>query len=153
MCIGDIEPADVLAILRRIESREALNYISKIRQRIGAIFRYAVAIGVIKYNPIPDLREATTVYKVKHFAALKIEDLAPVLRTLQQDHSEILKKAIMFTLLTFVRSGEVRGARWSEIHWEAKEWHIPTERMKMKRPHIVPLSTQVLTLLGSVDIA
>ena len=147
MCISDIEPTDVLAILRRIESREALNYISKIRQRIGAIFRYAVAIGVIKYNPIPDLREATTVYKVKHFAALKIEDLAPFLRTLQQDPSEILKKAILFTLLTFVRSGEVRGARWSEIHWESKEWHIPAERMKMKRPHVVPLSTQVLRLL------
>lgn len=84
--------------------------------------------------------------------ALALADLPAFLNDLDNYSSEILKRAIRFTLLTFVRTAEVRGGRWSEIDWQAKEWHIPSERMKMGEPHIVPLSDQALELLEGLKV-
>lgn len=147
MPITDIGATDVLAVLRRKESDGALHYVAKLRQRIGAVFRYAVATGKVRYNPVPDLIGATEVHKSTPRRALSLTDLPAFLNDLDNYNSQILKRALRFTLLTFVRTAEVRGGRWSEIDWQAKEWHIPGERMKMGEPHIVPLSDQALALL------
>jgi len=146
--IATIEPPDVLAVCRRIEARIGpCEYAARIRQFIGAVFRFAIATGRAKYNPAPDLIGALKVYKQSHHRALSNGDLPRFLSDLEEDSSEIIRRAVKFTLLTFVRTGEVRGALWSEIDWEGKAWNIPGERMKMKIPHIVPLSHQALDLL------
>lgn len=80
-------------------------------------------------------------------------ELPDFLSKLEKYDGEIQTKlALKFLILTFVRSGEVRGAKWSEINFEKKEWRIPAERMKMRDPHIVPLSSQAITILKELYI-
>lgn len=141
---------DILTTVRRVEARGALDKAAKVKQRIGAVFRYAVATGRVKYNPVPDLMGALKSKPVKHYLALKPSELPDFLRDLAGYHSEVMRRAIQFTLLTLARTGSVRMAQWSEIDWEAREWRIPAEHMKMKIAHVIPLSTQALALLESL---
>ncbi|MEN9433567.1 MAG: hypothetical protein RLZZ422_1156 [Pseudomonadota bacterium] len=138
---------DVLQVVRRVEARGALDKASKVKQRIGAVFRYAVATGRVKYNPVPDLAGALQPKPVSHFKALTPASLPDFLKDLAAYKSEIMRSAVQFTLLTLSRSGSVRMAQWSEIDWEAKEWRIPSEHMKMGVAHAIPLATQALNLL------
>ncbi|EIJ35713.1 tyrosine-type recombinase/integrase [Thiothrix nivea] len=146
--IDDLEAPDVLAILRRIEGRGTLPQAQKVRQRINAVFRFAVIVGYIKGNPLPEnMKGAIKAYKQKHFKALTVDDLPEFLRDLAAYRSEVLRRAVEFTLLTFARTGSVRMAEWQEIDWENALWRIPAEHMKMEEPHIIPLSKQALKLL------
>jgi integrase len=145
--ITELEPPDILDVCRLIESRGAYEYAGRIKQFIGAVYRFAISTGKARHNPVSDLRGALKAYKQQHHAALSNADLPQFFRDLEADKSMVLKLAIRFTLLTFVRTEEVRGAQWSEIDWEKAVWNIPGERMKMKLPHTVPLSRQALDLL------
>lgn len=146
--IDDLEAPDIMAVLRRVEGRGTLPQAEKVRQRINAVFRFAVIAGYIKGNPLPEnMRGALKAYKKQHFNALTVEELHEFLRDLSAYRSEVLRRAVQFTLLTFARTGSVRMAEWQEIDWENALWRIPAEHMKMEQPHIIPLSTQALKLL------
>jgi integrase len=145
--ITELEPPDILDVCRLIESRGAFESANRIKQYIAAVYRYAIVTGKARHNPASDLRGALKAYKQQHLAALSNADLPQFFRDLDADKSMVLKLAIRFTLLTFVRTEEVRGAQWSEIGWDKAVWNIPGERMKMKLPHTVPLSRQALDLL------
>lgn len=148
--VDSISPPEILKILRAVESRGSLEIAKKVLQRINAIFRYSIQTGRATYNPAADMKGALKTKTVNHHPALFDQELAKLLKDITSNQSihTTTKLALHFTALTACRSGEVRNAVWSEINIEDKEWHIPAERMKMKRPHIVPLSTQAIAVLN-----
>jgi integrase len=146
-----LTPPDVLAVIRRVESRGALEIASRVLGRCNNIFKYAVQTGKATFNPASELSGTIETRKVTHMTALKREELPDFLEAL--DHYEgsiITKLAIQFILLTFVRTNELRYAQWAEFNLERKEWVIPAKRMKMKREHVVPLSDQAIQLLETL---
>ena len=146
--IAEISAPEVLAMLRVIEGKGTLDTARRVMQMCGQIFMYAIATGRVERNPVPDLRGALKTPVVKHHSFLQAADLPPFLRKLDSyDGSSQTKLALRLLLFTFVRTNELRGAKWSEIDWDKSEWRIPAQRMKMKELHIVPLSRQVVEIL------
>jgi integrase len=143
-----IDAPELLAVLRKIESRGAHETRMRAQQRAGAVFRYAVATGRAERDPSTDLRGAFTAPRVTHHAAVSQKELPDMLNKIDgYDGEPITKLALKLLMLTFVRTGELRGAEWSEIDTDAAEWRIPAERMKMREPHVVPLSKQALAVV------
>ncbi len=150
MAMKDITPKTLLAALRKVETRGAYEVAKRLLQTCAQVFYYAVRTEVCTNNPALALKGVLKTRPVKHFAALDAKELPEFLSILEQNRARLFPQtslAIRFMLLTFARTGETINAKWSEINWEAKEWHIPAERMKMRRPHIVPLSRQSLAIL------
>ncbi len=147
--IGEIKAPALLAMLRRIESRGALETAHRVRTICGQIFRYAVATGRAERDPAADLKGALPPYKKGHLAAItNPKEVAPLLRAIDGfQGSFVVKSALLLSPLFFVRPGELRQAEWAEIDFETSTWNIPAERMKMKVAHIVPLSSQALAVL------
>ncbi|HEK0449254.1 TPA: tyrosine-type recombinase/integrase [Proteus mirabilis] len=149
--IAEIKPLELLEALRKMEKRGALEKMRKVRQRCGEVFRYAIITGRAEYNPAPDLASALTPPKKQHFPFLTTEELPYFLKDLAgYTGSIITKTATKIILLTAVRTQELRFARWQDIDLEKGIWEIPAEVMKMKRPHVVPLSKQVIELFNSL---
>ncbi|UAN41049.1 tyrosine-type recombinase/integrase [Enterobacter sp. JBIWA008] len=149
--IAEIKPMELLETLRRLEKRGALEKMRKVRQRCGEVFRYAIVTGRAEYNPAPDLATALATPKKTHFPFLTAEELPYFIRDLAgYTGSVITKTATQIIMLTGVRTQELRFARWQDIDFEKRLWEIPPEVMKMKRPHIVPLSEQVVELFQSL---
>lgn len=116
--------------------------------QIGAVDQ--MRFGIV--DPTGDLRGALKAVKTKNHAFLREAELPEYMAKLKAYDGNILTKcALRFLLLTFVRSGELRGARWEEINFDKAEWRIPAERMKMKEQHIVPLSIQAIEVLREVQ--
>ncbi len=147
--IDSISPPEILKILRKIESRGSLEIARKVLQRMNAVFRYAIQTGLATYNPAADMQGVLKSKPVEHLPAVFDKNLGQLLRDINasQRIHVTTKLALQFTALTACRSGEVRGAQWSEINLEEKIWEIPAERMKMRRPHIVPLSKQAVAVI------
>jgi integrase len=147
--IADITPPELLSVIRRTESRGARDTAHRVLQTCGQIFRYAVATGRAPRDPSFDLRGALSPVKGSHFAAVtEPKAIGPLLRALYDYQGNIETRcALRLAPLVFVRPGELRKAEWSEIDWETANWNIPAERMKMKEPHLVPLSRQVIDIL------
>ncbi len=145
--IAEIAPPEMLTALRAIESRGAHDLAHRVQQVCGQIFTYAIVTGRAERNPVNDLRGALTPTVKKHNAYLKADELPKFLHKLDGYDGLQTKLAVKFLLLTFVRTGEMRGAKWSEIDFKKAEWRIPAERMKMRDPHIVPLSKQAIAVL------
>ncbi|HAS8350120.1 TPA: DUF4102 domain-containing protein [Vibrio vulnificus] len=149
--IAEIKPLELLETLRRMEKRGALEKMRKVRQRCGEVYRYAIITGRAEYNPAPDLATALTPPTKQHFPFLTTEELPYFLKDLAgYTGSIITKTATKIILLTAVRTQELRFARWQDIDLEKGIWEIPAEVMKMKRPHVVPLSKQVIALFNSL---
>jgi integrase len=153
--IASITASDILQILFKVERRGANTFAHLIRQWVSAIFRYAIVTQRAQTDPAAPLRGAIVRNKVRHSKALSREELTAFLKRLENykgDPATIFGFRIM--LLTFVRTIELRAARWTEFNIEKAEWRIPAARMKMREEHIVPLSRQVMTLLeGLHDIS
>jgi integrase len=150
--IADITPPEVLAMLRLTEGKGALDLARRLMQMCAQIFMYAIATGRAERNPVSDLRGALKTPVVKHRAYLKEAELPAYLKKLEAyDGHPQTKLALRLLLLTFVRTIELRAAQWTEINWDKAEWRIPAERMKMKEEHIVPLSTQAVTVLRELQ--
>lgn len=147
--ILEITAPDILRILRRKESRGALEMAHRLRGLCGEVFRYAVATGRADRDPTGDLRGALPPSQTKHFAAITDpKDVGPLLRAIDgYEGSSIVKWALQLAPLVFVRPGELRQAEWSEIDFDNATWTIPAERMKMRQPHLVPLSEQAIAIL------
>ena len=150
--IAEIKPMELLEALRKMEKRGALEKMRKVRQRCGEVFRYAIVTGRADYNPAPDLASALATPKKVHFPFLTANELPHFLNDLAgYTGSIITKTATQIIMLTGVRTQELRFARWEDIDFETKLWEIPAEVMKMKRPHIVPLSEQVIMLFKQLE--
>jgi integrase len=150
--ITDINPPDVLAMARIVEGKGNLETARRVMQMCGQIFSYAIATGRAERNPVPDLRGALKTPITKHYSFLKADELTVFLKKLEAyDGSLQTKLALRLLLLTFVRTNELRGAKWTEIDWDKAEWRIPAERMKMRELHIVPLSKQSIATLRELE--
>lgn len=161
--VADLKTRDMLAPLKAAERRDTLETASRLRQYMAGIMRMAVQHGVIDTNPASDLLGATATRKTAHRPALPLERLPELLGRLDAYSGRPLTRlAVQLTLLVFIRSSELRFARWEEIDFERALWTIPGERQaiegvkhstrgaKMATPHLVPLSRQALALLAEV---
>ncbi|RPH48778.1 MAG: DUF4102 domain-containing protein [Desulfobacteraceae bacterium] len=147
--ISEIKPIDLLHVLKKVESRGALESAHRIRTIAGQVFRYAVATGRAERDPSVDLKGALPQPHEKHHAAItKPEDVAPLLRAIDgyQGHF-VVKCALKLAPLFFVRPGELRNAEWTEINLDEATWNIPKHKMKMKQEHLVPLCRQAVEIL------
>ena len=154
MPIADIRARHVTAVVRKIEARGVGETAARVLQRISAVFRFAVREEWIDTNPTLDVRadEVLKPRQVIHRAALPESELPEFLARLDDYNAETTTAhALRLLLLTAVRPGELRGARWSEIDLEAARWRIPAERMKMRAEHLVPLSRQAVEVLRAVE--
>ena len=145
--VNKITAPDLLAFLRTIESKGTLFTAHRLHQTIGQILRYAIVTGRAERDVSADLRGALPPAKTQGYAHLKENELPELLQRIEKYDGDIQTKiGLKLLLLTFVRTIELRGAKWEEINFDKAEWRIPAERMKMREIHIVPLSEQVLRL-------
>lgn len=151
--IKDLAAPDLLATVRRVESRGALELAHRIREYSGQVFRYAVATGRAERDPSGDLKGALPPVKSKHHASVtdpkQIGDLMRAINGFTG--SFITKCALQLAPLVFVRPGELRHAEWAEIDLDAAEWRIPSHKMKMQDRHIVPLSKQAVEIMRALQ--
>jgi len=147
--VGEIEAPELLAVLRRIESRGAIETAHRTRATCGQVFQYAIATGRAKQDISAFLRKALAPVRSAHFASIKEpKAIGGLLRAIADYRGSFVTKcALQLAPLVFVRPGELRAAEWSEIDFDLAEWRIRAERMKMGEQHIVPLSTQALAIL------
>lgn len=141
--------ADILKPLRRIETKKANETARRCLQIVSLVLRYAVASNRADDDPCHNLRGALNPVEVEHHAAITDPaEVGALLRAIDDyKGSMIVKCALRLAPLVFVRPGELRKAEWSEINFLRAQWEISGEKMKMKQPHIVPLSTQALAIL------
>ncbi len=148
--IADITAPQLLAMAKRIEARGALDIARRAWQTCGQVFEYALAHGVIERNPSKDVRpgSALKAREKTHYARIDAKDLPELLRKVEGYPGQPRTRfALKLMALTFVRTGELIAAHWSEFDLDAAEWRIPAKRMKMRTPHIVPLSRQAVDVL------
>ena len=147
--INEIKAPELLAVLRRVESRGALESAHRIRTIAGQVFRYAVATGRAERDCSGDLKGALPQPGEKHHAAITDpKEVAPLLRVIDgyQGHF-VVKCALRLAPMFFVRPGELRAAEWAEIDLDEAVWNIPAHKMKMKQAHMVPLCHQAVSIL------
>jgi integrase len=150
--ITEISTPALLAMARKMEVQGTIETAHKVMNSCSQVFRYAIASGRCERNPVTDLRGALKPKPApKHMSALSAKELPDLLRKMDIYGSEggemQTQYALQLLALTFVRTGELREAAWSEFDLENAEWRIPAERMKMKAPHVVPLSKQALEII------
>ena len=149
--ITTITPLEILDIAHRIENRGAGDMARRAIGQIGQVFTYAMRLGIVTYNPTYKLSQALTPRQQKNFARITINQLPQLLSDIDSYKGDPLTKLGFYLLAyTFVRTNELRFMQWNEVDWQGKLWRIPAERMKMNRPHIVPLAPQVLDILKQV---
>jgi integrase len=149
--IADITAPEVLTVVRRIESRGALETAHRALGNCGQVFRYAVATGRVKHDPSGDLRGALPPVKSEHFAATTDpKRVADILRAMDGYEGTLtVRCALRLAPLVFVRPGELRKAEWADIDLNAAEWRYTVT--KTNTPHIVPLSRQSLEILRELQ--
>lgn len=151
--ITELTAPMLLTVIKKIESRGALDIAKRALTTCGQIMRYAVAHGLAERNPAGDIKPSDVLKpanKTNH-ARLSEKELPELLRKIDgYDGQPLTRFALQLMALTFVRTSELIGARWDEIDSDKKEWRIPAERMKMKTLHIVPLSDQAISILTEI---
>jgi integrase len=147
--IASITAPELLTTLRRIEERGAVETAHRALQNCGQIFRYAIVTGRAERDPTPALRGALAPVKQSHYPAITDPKAIGALLRAMDDYQGTLitRSALRLAPLVFVRPGELRKAEWTEIDLDAAQWNIPAARMKMREPHLVPLSTQAVAIL------
>ena len=146
--IRNVKSADILEIMKTMEARGAETYAMHLRQWCSSIFRYAVVTLRAEGDPAAALKGAIIRPKINHCRAMDRADIRDFLRRLEGYGGNLTTVIILRLLMyLFVRTVELRKARWGEIDLGAAEWMIPAERMKMRRAHLVPLPTQAVELL------
>lgn len=145
--IAEITAPELLAVLRKMEKRGAVETAHRARGIAGMVFRYAIATGRAERNPAADLAGALESPQSEHFASLtEPAQVAPLLRALwDYDGSAVVRAALKLAPLTFARPGELRAARWADIDLDAREWRYTAT--KTGTAHIVPLATQAVEIL------
>jgi integrase len=151
--ISDLKAPEILACLRRVEQRGAVETAHRALQNCGQVFRYAIATGRAERDVAADLRGALPPVKQTHRAAItEPKAIGELMRAIDgYSGSLVTVCAMKLAPLVFLRPGELRQAQWSEIDLDRAEWNIPAERMKMREPHLVPLSTQAVAILREIQ--
>ena len=158
--IGEIEAIELLAVIRLVEERGALEAAHRVFTTAGQIWRYAVATGRAKRDVTPDIRGALKPHRGKHFAAItepvKLGGLIRAIRAYQG--GPIVRTALQLAPMLFQRPGELRGMAWAELDLDAALWTVPAMRMKRTKdgkengePHLVPLPAQAVALLRQLQ--
>ena len=147
--IARITRPDLVELVRKVEARGTLNAAGKIRQWLHQIFRYGLAKGAVESNPATDLDVVAAPAKAaRHHPHIPMAELPELLEKLETAKLHTMTRhAIRLLTLTAVRPGELRAAPWAEFDLEAATWTIPKERMKARRPHVVPLPRQAVAIL------
>lgn len=148
--IADVRPADLRRVVKKVEATGAGETAGRVFQRLRAVFRYALAHELLESDPTYSLRpsEILKPRKVTHRAALSEREAPAFLRKLRAYEGDpTTSAALELLVLTAVRPGELRGARWEEFELEKALWRIPAERMKMETEHLVPLSSQAIATI------
>jgi integrase len=147
--VGGITAKELLCLLREIEERGTYETAKRLRSTCGMVFRYAIATGRAEHDPSADLRGALTTHRVTHRAAIvEPADIGALLRAIDGfDGQPTTHAALRLAPHVFVRPGELRHAEWSELDLDVAIWSIPASKMKMRRPHRVPLSQQSLVII------
>ncbi|HME41535.1 MAG TPA: integrase arm-type DNA-binding domain-containing protein [Syntrophorhabdales bacterium] len=147
--INEIKAPELLAVLRRVESRGALETAHRVRSIAGQVLRYGVSTGRCERDCSGDLKGALPQPTEKHHAAIiEPKEVAPLLRAIDgYEGGFVVKCALRLAPLFFVRPGELRHAEWTEIDFDNAVWNLPADKMKMNQPHIVPLCTQAIDIL------
>lgn len=161
--IAELKTRDLLIPIKAVEMSGRLEVAARLQQRTTAIMRFAVQSGLIDYNPAQEIAGAVATAKRQHRAALELNRIPELLHRIDSYTGRPLTRlAVELTLLVFIRSSELRFARWSEVDFETSMWTIPGEReplegvkhshrgSKMRTPHLVPLSRQALTILEKI---
>ncbi|MCF5025119.1 tyrosine-type recombinase/integrase [Pseudomonas lurida] len=150
--IDSIKRSDVISLIRRIEKRGSIVTAVKVRQRMGQVFSYAIATGLIEANPTAEMHAVTEKgAQNRPHPFLPFSEISKTIATIQQCVSgHQLRSAIMLMIYTASRPGEVRHAEWSEFDLDAATWTTPAAKMKARREHAVPLPTQAVELLRSM---
>jgi integrase len=154
MPISTIGPCDVLdKVVRKVEARGAIDTAHRLKQLCGQVFRYAVVTGLAERDVTVDLREALVTKTQKHHAAItEPKQVGDLMRSIfAYTGHPCTVAALKLTPLVFVRPGELRTMEWAELDLDGEEWRIPGSKMKMKVEHVVPLCTQAVELLRSVQ--
>ncbi|MDG1096231.1 MAG: site-specific integrase [Methylophilaceae bacterium] len=156
--INEIEAHEVVETIKAIAQRGALDIAKRSHQMMGQVFRYAIAHNKeIKAtrNPANDIKPSDIIESShkQNYARVELKELPAFLRALDASNSQALTRlAVKLMGLTFVRTSELINAKWDEFDLDEKQWRIPAERMKMKTPHIVPLSMQALQTLKDLQL-
>jgi integrase len=147
--VSDISAKDLLTLLGQIEGRGIYETAKRLRSTCGMVFRYAIATGRAGRDPSADLRGALTTHQVIHRSAIvEPTDIGALLRAIDGfDGQPTTRAALRLAPHVFVRPGELRQAEWREFDFDAAVWTIPAQKMKMRRPHRVPLSRQTLDIM------
>ncbi|WP_065650241.1 tyrosine-type recombinase/integrase [Pantoea eucrina] len=161
--ITELKTRELLIPIKAVEMSGRLEVAARLQQRTTAIMRFAVQSGLIDYNPAQEIAGAVATAKRQHRAALELNRIPELLHRLDSYTGRPLTRlAVELTLLVFIRSSELRFARWSEVDFDTAMWTIPGEReplkgvkhshrgSKMRTPHLVPLSRQALTILEKI---
>ena len=150
--IAEIKPLELLTALRPVEAQGALETVHRLLQICGSVFRYAVATGKVERAITSDLRGALTPRKVRHHSTItEPRKVGALLRAIDSYQGQFtVACALKLAPLVFVRPSELRCAEWGEFNFDAAEWRIPAERMKMRVQHIVPLAKQTLDILNAL---
>jgi integrase len=146
-----IKPQELLEVIREIENRGSLEVAHRVMQVVGQVFRYAVSSGRAEHDITADLKGALLPVKENHYAYFSEREFKEFLKRIDTLKMNLQTKlAFKLLVLTFVRSGELRGTKRNEFDLKKKEWRIPADRMKMKEQHIVPLSRQAINTLEEI---
>jgi integrase len=151
--VAEINARDLLALLREIEGRGLYETAQRLRSTCGMVFRYAIATGRAERDPSMDLRGALTAPQVNHRATIvDPKGIGALLRAIDGfDGQPTTRAALRLAAYVFVRPGELRHAEWKEFDLQNAVWSIPAEKMKMRRPHRVPLARQSLAILRELQ--
>jgi integrase len=153
--VDQIEAPELVKMAKAIQARGALDIAKRALQTSGQVFRYAIAHGMAKRNPVKDFQpgDVLATRKKKNYARIDSKELPDLLRHIEAYQGSVVTRlALKLISLTFVRTSELIGAKWSEIDLDAARWDIPANRMKMKTPHIVPLSAQAVEVLRTLQV-
>lgn len=149
--IQDIEPMQILEVIRRFEERGAMERANKARRRCGEVFRYAIVTGRAKYNPAPDLADAMKGYRKKNYPFLPADQIPAFNNALSGFSGSIISKiATQVLQYTALRTKEIRSMQWENVDFENRMITIDEEVMKGRRVHVVPMSDQVINLLNTL---
>jgi integrase len=152
--VDELTAPAFVRLAKSIEARGATDIARRVLQTCGQVMRYAVAHGLAERNPVADIRpgDVLRARRQENYARLSLNELPELLRRIDAyQGSPYTRLAMRLMLLTFVRTGELIGARWAEIDLERAEWKIPAARTKSRREHLVPLSTQAIEVLRTLE--
>lgn len=138
----------MIDLLKPIEAKGSLETVKRLAQRLNEVMNFATNCGLVQAKPLTGIKAAFKKPKKENMAALTPAELPELMSAISNASIKRTTRCmIKWQLHTMTRPSEASGARWNEIDWEEKVWTIPTERMKKRREHRIPLTEQMLELL------